>query len=231
MSNKHPCMSCGSSDALVEYADGTHCFSCKKSTKRLNLSHIPIKESKDIGDIPIKQLPEAVKKWLYQYYISDELIKNNSLTWSPGHARLVIPIVDDYSFPTAGWLRSIDPAIKPKWLYVGDKPAQLLYLHRSNIAAFPGICVVEDALSAIRVSEYMDVVSLGGTNFSSEHLSKILLSYSEIVLWLDGDRPGRVAADKFIKKFKLFRPIYRILTKQDPKSFTPRHMEELLYDK
>ncbi len=228
--SRHPCMDCGSSDGLAEYPDGTYCFSCQKSTKKLNLSNIQVKDVKDYNSITKKPMPEFAKSWLSQYDIGDELIDRHSLSWSVGHNRLVVPIMEAHSSPTAAWLRSIDKTVTPKWLYVGPKPTELLYIHTLNNIAYNTICIVEDALSAIRVSQLMDVVSLGGTNSSSTRLSQIILQYSSVVLWLDGDRAGQIAAQKFIKQFKLLRPITQVRTKKDPKLFSAKEMEGLLND-
>ncbi len=221
--SRHPCMDCGSSDGLAEYADGTYCFSCNKSTKKINLSNIQVEDISDHSSITKQPIPAFVKRWLSQYDIGHALIERHCLSWSVGHNRLVVPIIEAHSAPTAAWLRSIDSTVTPKWLYVGPKPTELLYLHTLNNVAYNAICVVEDALSAIRVSELMDVVSLGGTNASSERLSQILLQYSSIVLWLDGDKAGQIASKKL-------RPIVQIRTKKDPKLFSPKEMEGLLND-
>lgn len=81
----------------------------------------------------------------------------------------------------------------PKWLVYGNDKVPLIipqygsYGRPIHMAATPKRgCIVEDAISAAKVSNIMDGIGLGGTNFP-EHYLPFVSDYKELYIALDKD--------------------------------------------
>jgi DNA primase len=73
-------------------------------------------------------------------------------------------------------------------------------------------------------------MALLGTSASAEQLASTLGAGNlRIVVWLDPDRPGRVAAHKVERTLALYgHETKRIRTEQDPKYYSNREIRRLL---
>lgn len=230
MSARSVCHSCHSSDGLATYVDGQYCFACNKQFKGSNLFIREIKKRN--LEVPSDNVPLYPKhyQWLEQYFITREKATELELRFSPSMNRIIFPCPfreGAIDYVNAAWMRSIDPAVMPKWLLAGNKDALFFYRHDYHQPS-TALVITEDVISAIRVSEFNDAVALGGTNSSHPRLKYLFRNYSKLLVWLDGDVAGKRGAEKLRHNNKLLHEIKIIRTKQDPKCYSPAEIEEIL---
>lgn len=166
--------------------------------------------------------------------------------WSDKYDRLCFPYyIDklDGRSMIGCWMRDITNTQPAKWLYAGKDQNSYVWIYTTHaLCANPNndmncveckynyrrVCIVEDVISAKRCSKYMDTICLGGTSFSSEALLKELLGYKSILIFLDGDSAGRIAANKFRNQYKLLRDVRILRNKKDPKCYSNQQLEKFL---
>lgn len=254
------CPHCGAGHAnqcYVIYDNGEHCFSCGYS-KSTNSNNFAFKPSPTI----FKQLifPDGVTnnynefsldilKYLNKYYINKNEIYQNKVMFVPyqsfttkaglsfsGESLLFLNKDDTLVY---GYQRRFFP--NKNIISVGDFniPCVLNPRQFNNDT----ICVVEDYISAVRLSEFIPSLCLFGTSLKSSGLTKIL-EFKNIILWLDGDNPGQQAAKKIslklcdIIKYNQRRTPYKplnytinnIATDLDPKCYSNTELTFYLKD-
>lgn len=130
-----------------------------------------------------------------KYHLSDRQINFGGLRWSITEDRLVLPI-RGVNGKTVGFVaRSENPEVKPK---------ALTYLHTTETAcgAFymmhplsKKIWLVEDQLSALRLTEYTNSLALLGTNLSKSLLAELKACKIEsVTVCLDADAKEKAYA-------------------------------------
>ena len=224
-----PCSECSSSDAMVEYDTHFWCFSCQayisKSGADRRRAVAPkedrIEYPEDLIRDP-RQFHVAALKWLYKYKIFDDQIKLYGISYLPEVHRVFIPTKDEKGNLLSYQTRSLSYFDTPKYLGKGSKS-----LFHSKQAKTTIIVLVEDALSCIRVGEYLSCVSLQGTSLRTEDIPAIL-KYNEILLWLDGDKAGKTASRKLKKQLSMYKECTALSTPKDPKEHSRRHIKSLL---
>lgn len=223
MSARSKCPDCGSSDGLAKYPNGNWCFSCGTLTPGIN-------NVKKTGfDINLVQQDDVLtllqKDYLNKYHLGNEDVKRYKITNNSRNNRI------NFGYYSNGtligcWMRSLDPNVKPKWLFAGNKNFNW---HYKNYKYTKDVLVlVEDVISAIRVSKYCSVVCLGGTSINSRILTPLVLQYNKVVLFLDGDKAGKTATEKIKQYYKLMREVKIIKTTKDPKEYTDEELIEVL---
>lgn len=198
-------------------------------------------------------ITEDEEKYLLKYNIQQGV--NSIVFHSSLYNRLVFPYYDTYNMRGC-WMRNISDNFRPKWLFAGEKYFSWHYLTLPkepvsyikevykigttdkyndllNICArtlnMSKICLVEDVISAIRVSKFMDVICLGGT-YLSKYDKEVIQQYNQVVIFLDPDSAGREAAKKIRKELKLTMKCRIIRGTQDPKCYPDEELKEILND-
>ncbi len=227
------CLECGANHSWAVYNDGSYCHACghKERDKHIytgeELTKTPLALPEVQEEFPIKAV-----EWLQKYNITKQHMMEHQIFFSPKYQRVCFPrylIYDSRDkYMVACWMRSINDNVKPKWVFVGDKrePYYYSYYRRNERARDLVIC--EDVISAIRISDYKDVLALCGTNFSSVEFTNIFNQYKRIICFLDGDKAGQTATESLRKKRKLLNEIKIIKALKDPKCFRPRELEAIL---
>lgn len=177
-------------DNLAVYENGAYCFSCGYYVGNRVLFNPTTKppSKKDIvlpEDITTNLAPIATY-WLDQYEITSEEIKQNNLLWSSSKQYLIFPIFIKGNLEA--WLGRYlgDKDEHPKWITFGINN-QLFYWcgSRSNHS----ICLVEDIVSAIKVSRFVNCMPLFNAHISKQRLAKLQeLGYTDLFIWLDPDK-------------------------------------------
>ncbi len=220
-----PCDDCGSSDALAEYSETTHCFSCGR-TRGIHQEGSFFPEMLDVPQEPgIFRLPPGfttrlsvdAKTWLLTYQIYQDLREKYNIGYvyyGELNHRVILPSYDEGELKNYA-ARSLSPEDTPKYIVAGDKSAMFWskgdYKHKTLV-------IVEDNLSAIRVGEILPAVSLIGTSMSQENMLTVTENYDILIVWLDGDGPGQNAAKKLVDKLLLMHTsVHNVVTGRDPK--------------
>lgn len=188
-----PCPSCGSSDALARYDNGTaHCFSCEAhfradgETKRVEKDWKTV--SGHYADIPKRGLKEdTLKHWKYQIGDSGAF---HIMNYRDEHGKLV-----GQKFRHPGkefkWKGEGSDLLYGMWLYGNGK----------------SITITEGELDALSFSQAMGknfaAVSLpNGTGSVKKCLKRCydyLAGFDKIVLMFDQDDPGRKAVEEAVQ--------------------------------
>ena len=231
------CPKCGSSDAFTEYDDG-HCFcySCKHfiPIPSMSINNVSKAFSKPVGKLSreppndsTSELNKEAYLWLKQYGVTNDEIENNNILWSPSTEMLIFPIYGESKNELLMWQGRYFPRRNPKVHTAGNPNGNILLVSGSNNFGYDTIVVVEDVVSAIKVTRVVTATPLFGAHLS---LAKaILLSkvYKNLVLWLDYDKTGDML--KFKEEYNtLFNSIKIISTKLDPKEYSTEQIKEFL---
>jgi 5S rRNA maturation endonuclease (ribonuclease M5) len=112
--------------------------------------------------------------------------------------RCVIPIRDEQGRLVAYAGRAVDGQ-EPKYRFpAGFRKSQVLFnLDRAMLTAGPNVIVVEGFFDALKVHQagHPAVVALMGSSFSQRQSELLLSRFASVTLMLDGDQPGRRAAE------------------------------------
>lgn len=213
------CPLCQSSDGLAQYADGTYCFSCKTQTKFNNSRRcVADKCNLDIPENCNDSWPSEIHDYITQFIDTEILVINQQhIYWSSVRQRLVILA----PMNNAAWMRSINQT--PKWLFAGQRDFSWFYSHHTS----PVVCIVEDVISALKCSNFCNVVCLGGTRLSN-YDRQALQPYSKVLLFLDGDQAGKDSARKIRQELKLTHECVMIRNRRDPKNHSNEELRMIL---
>ena len=222
------CQDCNSSTGLAPYDDGEYCHACnsKKYIKSLIFNSNKIIDSiyKETNVIPADQhdkWPDEAWQYVKKYYLTNALIKHHNIYWSNTVKRIIFP--NERRASSCAWGRSLDK--HPKWIKYGN-PKGIVYPYRTDNTE--ELVLVEDCISAIRVSQFKDCLSLSGTSIK-EGMDKIIQPHKKILIWLDGDIAGIRGAEKIRREFKLYKDVRVINSKRDPKELTNKEIHGFLY--
>jgi Zn ribbon nucleic-acid-binding protein len=225
-----PCPSCGSQDNLGVWDDGHKwCFGCGFFVPSSNMSIEQMetalvgkdKNNKNDG-LPLDfthSLPAEPYAWLKQYEITNAEIIQHNLGWSASRQMLIFPYFGENN-EVIFWQGRYFPQRKPKSFTGGDFRHLVLVRHHVGTTDFSGgvLTVVEDPVSAIKVSRVCDVHPLFGSNLSQHNAIRLSRYFSELNLWLDFDKTKE--ALKFAERYKfLFKKVNVISTEKDPKEY------------
>lgn len=232
MSSRNKCEDCGATRGLAEYSDGTYCHACHKYRPEKSLFKEQKVKPTELEVPEDKQLdwPDEAYDWInkYQDERSKSLMKH--CFWSDKYRRVVFP--SDCN--TAAWMRSINE--HPKWLFVGNKDIVFKYGDwytntSSDYKSDSSVCLVEDVVSSIKVSELMDCIALGSTNLKELHYDYLRNHpYHNVYIFLDGDDAGKKGAERIRNELKLLYKCVIIRGRLDPKEISINKLKELLSD-
>lgn len=237
---KHePCPQCRergedrSGNNLGRYDDGhAWCFSCGYVEPA---THLPTPKKENFEDTisppkdMVKEIPEPNLSWLRQYLTDEEI--ETYFYYSPSLKRhIYMKIFDDGSkYWEARSVVATDKVgeykyIAPKTKSVGRKPSTILGMS----AAKGKLVVVEDIISAIKISRHTAALPLFGSYFSPEAMVRIskLSFISEVIIWLDYNKYAE--AIKFASKMSILKPTTVICTQKDPKAINDEDLLEYL---
>lgn len=129
-------------------------------------------------------LPEDVRQRLiHDYCINKGLASRWGIGWNEEEKRVVLPVYNLQGEADGSVLRSLSGA-KPKTISHTDPMVMAWYANVNSRKCL----IVEDQLSAIRGSEYMNAVALLGTNLNEDRAYEIKAKgFTEIYLALDAD--------------------------------------------
>jgi hypothetical protein len=230
------------SPCFAIYDDGHKCFSCG-SFKKYSFDYKPINKKEQVaidgktvptGSVTMKSFPIDIQKWLLKYYVTDATVREFRIT-DVGSNKLMFPIVDE-----AGIIYYQVRSFPSKFiLATGENPFSVFTSKLRSDA----VVVVEDYISAVRVNEHTSSLCLFGTNLPSAVVAKLLQTYDNLVVWLDGDEAGVKASNKikeiaerqieinnkkFPFKLQNNKKCIIIKTEEDPKCYSPSEIKRIL---
>ena len=168
-------------------------------------------------------IPREVREWLStQLFLTDANLSKAQLGWDEESSRLVQPVFSPDGKVLGCQLRALDGR-QPKAISHTEQGAISWYIKRGT----PGLIIVEDIFSAIRVSEHISSVALLSTHLNYERIAQIKQTGLNPV-WLALDPDAWRKTIGYVKDFRsLLRMIPLRITK-DFKNMTPQELQEAL---
>jgi hypothetical protein len=214
------------------YSDGhSYCFACgfyvfgsRRPRPQAEAKALPSNFQFNIPDDATTDIAFEAMCWLGRdCHLTQSDIIHNKILWSPRYLWLIFPI--EYEGTTLGFqARNFNKQKPYKWftkfnkkdlLRIYGKPTQTLVL-------------VEDIVSAIRISKYLSTAPLFGAMISDRMFLKIKTNvFDQVKIWLDQDK---------VKEALLYAQRARelginascILTEEDPKCHTNQELVSIL---
>ena len=172
--------------------------------------------------------PASHREWVRQF-LTDEEIKKHGIFYSVSRNVVVFPVDTSTDagvyYNCRGWYGRTH-TLPQKWDMVGPtgSPWPILLGARSRGTNHfnDAVVIVEDWLSALRVSTYVDVLCLGGCNKPRATSLLVPKDYRMAFVWLDMDNHQvRKNALKLARHLELYIPhVHIIETEQDPKAYS-----------
>ena len=228
------CPQCGSKDNLGVWDDGhKFCFGCKYYESGTITIHSVFNPQEPIehkeSDFPYdanEDIPAEALKWLLKYHITFQLQKEFGILWSNRRQMLCWKIYG-VSGNLLGWQgRCFAKDAKTKYFSQGKIHEDLCILSRE----FPipsTVVLVEDFISAIRVSEYLPCMPLWGCTCGLNALGELKKRFSTILVWLDGgklDNARKIGLNASMVGLKSGV----IYTSRDPKEYSSEEIDKFL---
>ena len=219
-----PCEYCGSRDNAYQYPDGIWCFGCKRYTpNKTSINNVKetLHGTKNTTgksySIPTDcsfTIPPVPYLWLSNYGLTNDEIQRNNIKWSESKKSLVFPI---YNNSELVFWQERKFGTDKRWISHGSKPDAVL-------GAGDPLVLVEDIISAIRVSKVTACKPLFGSAINVNIFLRIKEKYSACKIWLDYDK----AKDsiKYATQGSMFIPTQSIITIKDPKCYTTKEIKE-----
>ena len=241
-SHHEPCPSCGSRDNVGVWEDGgKYCFGCGwgvrgyKGISNKELKQQLKREEKNSDGTRVASLPSdfdyglpAVPlAWLRKYGITDQEIAQQRMGWSDARQLLVFPVFDNYGalcFCQSRYFGANES--HPKYLTSGSSEKIFNIMDRQGRHYVSGVSdgflntlvLVEDHISAIRVSRSFPAMPLYGSEISTYRLRVISDRVTRLVIWLDRDKLKNAVKARY-KALAYFNQVSVVVADKDPKEY------------
>jgi len=205
------------------------------STKeKLTLSNEAIMNGTSSPDNELLPLPMDIsgnlsptaKRWLLSYGLTVE--EQKKFWWSEEKQQLVYPIFDLEGHLLFWQARNFDRAIPQKYHTHGNLKDHLHILGHEG-----PLILVEDIVSAIKISRQHQAMALFGSHVSKDNLIRIrdfgIGKDTPIGFWLDSDKTKESIKYKNQAK-ELGMKAFSIVTRQDPKTYTHQEIYKFIDD-
>jgi hypothetical protein len=235
---KQSCPKCGSSDARHVYQDHSFCFSCRTRFMGNRSPYTydqPVERSEDKLHLPddcSHDYPSHVLAWTGKYVITiEELIKHN-VYYSKQRDQLVFSWKDEDGHLLCWQARNFSPTAKAKCFTQGPV-SEVLPIYPVQVSNVSTLVLVEDPLSAIKVSRFSHAMPCLGSDLPKDKIKRLadvlgpFLGVSEVVVWLDSDMLSN--AKRLADRFKLLGVASRVVyTEFDPKEYDDKTIQSLI---
>ncbi len=245
LSNHSVCPSCGGghkSKPFCVYDNGYHCFACNTGKYADRAFSIRPRLVNNIPEFPeytsnLSEYKLEALEWLTKYNITEYLIHKHSIHSCVDDGSLLFLNIQGDTI--RGYQRR--DAVTRLITTQGEK-IPMLFESNEDV-----LVLVEDYISAIRVSKFCDTLCLWGIKIAYDELYAKFKQYDKILVWLDNDtekptNSGQKAAAKIIKNAKSIirsinyrkgfttnnKQIKNIVSAQDPKYYLDHEIQKFL---
>lgn len=242
---KHePCPKCGSRDNLGRYDDGSAwCFGCHyrepRSGEKFNPKVIEDERPVLVAHDLCNDFPRHVVEWLARYDVSVAEALKHGWKYSPTWDQLVFVWYDERGLPLFSQARNFRQGAKTKYFNQGT-PADILPIFRKLVDSVAGaggrsaaqsrtLVVVEDAVSAAKISRQCDAMPCLGSYLPVKKLTRLKPFYEFLVVWLDEDKLKE--AREIAQMAKWIGMSSRVIyTEKDPKEYSDAEIGSYLLE-
>ena len=231
--SREPCPRCRergndrSGDNLIVFPDGNkRCFACGyyvpiKGWVIKSKEEVNAKSNPSLPSDFTREVPTAGWRWLLQYGLTHTYWKDH-IGYSEKEQRLYFTIGNPIRFSQGRDLTGEHV----KWKTYG-KPHDVVTV-LGDKAESPCTVLVEDIISAHKVSQVTRCIPLFGTAIMSPVIQYLSTTKEPIVLWLDADQLPQMK--KKVSRLAVFLPndIRVAHTEKDPKCYSIKEIREIL---
>lgn len=228
-------------DNLARYSDGhVFCFSCGYYTHGSKIQAFKHNNQGTRRDDSISQgislpsdidtnYPDRALRWIEQYSLTKNTLLSRHVVWSESRQRLIFPYY--IKGELIGWQGRYfgkEPISKqnPKWFSQG-KLHEVIYTIGEDRGT-RSLVLVEDVISAIKLSRYKQTSPIFGSVIGTKHWSRLSKFYDDVTIWLDPDK--RSASIKEAKIGSMFGiKTHVVFSNKDPKEHTNEEIMVYLY--
>lgn len=205
----------------VYHNGGKYCFSCNRYWPPRFLSTPLTQEAaNETMLLPpdfTREVPADAWRWLLQYGLGYKYWLPY-VGWSEAHSRLVFQVGEPTEFSTGRYIESLGykrEGPPRKWFVWGNS-------HRTphifgDIEKATSIVLVEDIISAHKVSQVQPAIPLFGTAVFDSIIGCLKHLKLPIVMWLDHDQQGGAPARAARLSVYTGLPVTYIFSDKDPK--------------
>lgn len=211
---------------LGVYSDGSnYCFKCGYSTRR---SFIPTQVARVEPTVVlphdvVSEIPAAAKQWLGRYQLSRLDLQPHHLMWSEQWSRLIFPYFDATGLLAWQGRYIGEDTTKAKWFSQG-KIHEII--HPVKVTKREAV-LVEDIVSAIKVSRFTGAIPIFGSSVSNKQLLRLKTVVDRVWYYLDPDmRAKSVKLSATANLLGLKSSV--IFSDRDPKEHTNEELECIL---
>ncbi len=175
-------------------------------------------------------IPAVGLAWLYKYHLTDTDIKRFNIGYSTTLNRVVLPVYDQHGKLVYYQARNLGEITdkSPKYMNVKTRGRRGVYFLADQEPA-DSIVLVEDILSAIRVSSFLPTIGLLYAYIPDELVVNLNQVYDQIIFWLDPDKH-----DRMIGRVKRYRTLginaVMIRADKDPKFYMDDEIDSYLQE-
>lgn len=227
------CPNCGSRDNRAIYNDGSEwCFGCG-TPKSAKISPYVTESRDDNAEVDIRLPHDASHdyndpglSWLLKYELTiPELIKHN-VYWSQIKQQVLFAFYESEGVLGAYQARNFSPGSKSKNYNKGDLSTILPIYHHNDHSQSKVLVLVEDPVSAIKISRYSDAMPCLGSSLPTSKINALARLYGAFLVWLDGNMYHN--AQKIAMKFELLGSDATVVyTPNDPKDYSDKEIKHL----
>tara|TARA_A100000171_G_scaffold53092_1_gene76721 strand:+ start:361 stop:1137 length:777 start_codon:yes stop_codon:yes gene_type:complete len=189
--SRDACPKCQSTSALGQYK----CFKCGY---RVEYALGTYRQLSTFDNAEELELPEQLVYnprqfhidallWLHTAHLYERQIVRQRIAYCPDIHRVFIPCITNGELISYELRKLRDEDWGPKYKAVGRNKQPICY---NDFPDSSSVVVVEDHLSAIRLRETTNVVSICGTCISQDTAKMLLNNYTDVIFWLDPDEAG-----------------------------------------
>jgi hypothetical protein len=171
--------------------------------------------------------PGQARLWPLKYGISPTEVYENNICYSPSWNRIILPVYENGKL--AFWQgRAVDKGQDPKYVSAKSHPKVMFWAH----APKPGNCIfiVEDMLSAIKMSRFADAVAMLGTSPDLPCLTSRIANYKKVGVFLDPDLAGISKSHELHKRLGLvfMGQVRQFIESRQPKEMSNAELERVV---
>lgn len=175
-----------SGDNLAVYSDGhTYCFRCGHGNRRTTIGKAQrvIESTITLPEDVTQELPYEALQYCRTYQLSRIDLHKHHIMWSDKWKRVIFPYFDDTGLIAWQGRYLGEDKSKAKWFSQG-KIHEII--HPINVVNRTAV-LVEDILSAIKVSKTVGCIPIFGSSISSQQWLRLKHVVDRVYLWLDPD--------------------------------------------
>lgn len=176
-----------------------------------------------------QDIPLEGRLWLYSNDITDKIKRKYNIGYSKRLRRVVMPVYDTKGDLIWFQCRALVKGQQPKYLQPSGDKGSVVFQSKTeeDKGTKERVIVVEDIMSAIRVGEVANTISILGTKADTNQINT-LSKYSTVTTWLDSDKAGRNGSKTIRQAVGLLTDTKDIVTERDPKSYSEQQIEKIL---